>query len=147
MGLKGLVADDHIPLNKYKFKPTGLIDILFTKVSGLEKILEMVDLPDRTRRSGGNTKPGTFTAMTPMHHTAENNILEFWFKLNQDPIQPSNSIPATMEYFSGTGDIVRTVALVGVKIEIMKMPDVDMENEGELAQIEWTFAFDDWATI
>lgn len=147
MPLKGTILEDHIPMNKYKLKPVGLIDIVFTEVSGLEKILEMIDLPDRTRASGGNTQAGTFTAKTPMHHTGDNAVLGLWFKLNQDPIQPLNKLPCTMEYFSGTGNIVKTIGLIGVSIEAEKTPDVAMENEGELATIEWTFSYDDWATI
>jgi hypothetical protein len=147
MGLKGLIQPDHIPVNKFKLKPVGLVDIVFITMSGLEKELEMADMPDRTRESGGNTKAGTFTATTAEHHEAEMTALNLWFLANQDPVQPLAKIPCTLEKFSISGNIVTTIALTGVQIEKRAGADLDMANEGELAVVEWTFSFDDWDYI
>ena len=147
-GLQGKIQDDHIPVNKFTLKPLGLIDIVFITVSGLEKELEMADMPDRTKQSGGNTKAGEFTATTALHHAAEMAALNLWFKANQDPIAPLLAkIPCTLTRESISGNIVRSIAILGVQITKQKEPDSDMNNEGELAVMEWTFAFDDWAYV
>jgi len=147
MPLKGKIQPDHIPVNKFTLKPLGLIDIVFITMSGLEKELEVVDLPDRTKESGGNTKAGEFTATTALHHEAEMAALNLWFKANQDPVLPVAKIPCTLTMESITGNIVKSIALLGVQITKKKFPDLDMNNEGELAVVEWTFAFDDFADV
>lgn len=147
MPLKGSIQPDHMPVNKFRLKPLGLLDIVFITVSGLEKELEVVDLPDRTKESGGNTKAGEFTATTALHHEAEMTALNLWFKLNQDPVQPGAKLPCTLTIESITGGASRDIALLGVQITKVKYPDLDMNNEGELATVEWTFAFDDFATL
>ena len=84
--MKGVLAPDHIPKNKYELRVRGLPPITFTAVSGLEEELDKVDLPDRTGASGGNTKNGEFTARMPTHHTTERIALEAWFAECQDPV-------------------------------------------------------------
>ena len=59
MALQGLVQADHVPVNNYQLTITGSGNfpantvIFFVEVSGIELETQSVDLPDRTKASGG----------------------------------------------------------------------------------------------
>jgi len=141
--MKGTVEQDHIPVNKYELIILGMPPIHFTEVSGIEEELEAVDLPDRTRASGGNTKPVDFTAKAMMHHSLEQAALEAWYEECQDPVSPTYKKIGTLVHKSITGNRIRTYSLVGLFITKRALPDLAMENEGEAAQVEWSFSADD----
>lgn len=141
--MKGEIQPDHMPVNKYTFQIIGLIPITATEVSGIEDELETTELPDRTVASGGNRKATEFTAMVPMHHTAEQAALEIWFRESQDPVSPGYKKPCTLTHESISGNASRTFSLAGVFPKKRKLPDLEQKNEGELAQVEWTFSADD----
>lgn len=143
MVMKGSVLPDHVPVNNFELMVIGQPRIYFVEVSGIEEELEVVTLPDRTQASGGNTKPGEFTAMTMMHHDIERLALEFWYKEGQDPVSPLYKKPATLIHKRLSGTSTARFALVGLFISKRVLPDLDKNNEGEAAMIEWTFKFDD----
>ena len=143
MGLKGTMEKDHIPLNKFELQVLGLIPIRLVTVAGIEEELETTDLPDRTRASGGNKLPIEFTAAQPMHHTEEVAAMEAWYKTSQDPVSPTYKLPATLTYRSITGQVERVYALSGLFPRRRALPDADMTNPGDMAQITWTFSADD----
>lgn len=140
--LKGAIKPDHIPVNKYVMSVVALLPLTFTEISGIEEETDVIDLPDRTRASGGNSQPFEFTVMQPMHHTAEVAAMEVWFQEGKDPVTPTFKKPVTLRYISGTGAIERQYAILGAWVSKRKLPDLSMENEGEMAQIEWTFQAD-----
>ncbi len=143
MSIKGAIQANHIPLNKYKLLVVGLPPLTPTKVSGIEEELEAVDLPDRTKASGGNTKVVQFTVMLPMHHLIEQAAMEVWFKESQDPVLPSYKKPATVIMTPIGPGIPVARTLVGVFPMKRKLPDLEMKNEGEMAEVEWTLSADD----
>ena len=62
MPLKGLIDPDHIPVNKYELNIVGMPTIVFTSVSGLETEVAAIDLPDRTKATGGQPTAAELTA-------------------------------------------------------------------------------------
>jgi hypothetical protein len=142
MTIKGILQPDHIPVNKFSFAVVGLIPLVFTQVSGLEEEMDVVDLPDRTRASGGNSQPFEFTAMQPAWHTAEVLAVEAWYEEGRDPISSSLKKPVIVTLSSGTGAIKRLLNLNGVWPSKIKTPDLDIDNEGEGAFYEVTFQCD-----
>jgi hypothetical protein len=141
--MKGEVQADHIPVNKFTLKVVGLLDIYLSTVSGIEDELQTIDLPDRTKASGGNRSATEFTAMQPIHHTAEVVAMEAWFKEGQDPISPTYKKPCTLIMQSLSGQKSRSYTLIGVFVSKRALPDLDKSDDGEMAQIEWTFSVDD----
>lgn len=140
--MKGVLAPDHIPKNKYQLRVTGLPPITFTAVSGLEEELETVDLPDRTTASGGNTKPIEFTARMPTHHVTERIAMENWFSECQDPVPESYKKIGTLIKQSISSLASVSYMLHGLYVCKRSTQDLEMENEGELDEIEWTFKAD-----
>lgn len=140
--MKGAIQPDHIPLNKYSFIVAGLAPMTFTTVSGLEEELENVELPDRTAASGGNTKPIEFTATHPMHHLIEQAAMETWYLQSQDPVDPTYKKAGTIVMSSLSGLVTKRYMVSGVFPCKRKTGDLDMNNEGELHQVEWTFKAD-----
>jgi hypothetical protein len=138
MSLKGKIKADHIPLNNYELIGAGAPPLVFTEISGIEEELETVDLPDRSKASGGNTKPIEFTVMQPQHHTVEVAYMEQWFLAAQ------NQLPGYKRQYTLQGKPVnpakppKSYTLVDLFPTKRKLPDLSMENEGELATIEWT---------
>jgi hypothetical protein len=142
MGIKAVLQEDHIPVNKYSLLIGGIVALTFTKISGIEEEVDVVELPDRTKASGGNTKSGEFTAESPMHHTAELAALEVWYVEGQDPIVLTYKKAATLVMTSGSGGKVKSYSVVGLWISKRKLPDLEFSNEGDMAVVEWTFQYD-----
>jgi len=140
--VKGVLAPDHIPKNKYQLLIRGLPPITFTAVAGLEEELEAVDLPDRTKASGGNTKPIEFTARMPTHHVTERIAMETWFRECQDPVLPSYKKIGTLVKQSISSLATVSYMLHGLFLTKRGTQDLEMENEGELDEIEWTLSAD-----
>lgn len=141
--MKGVILPDHIPVNKYQLRIRGLPPLTFIEISGLEEELENVDLPDRTAASGGNTKAIEFTGTLPLHHGAESAAMEDWYRASQDPVRPNYKKAASLVVMSISGIIVRNFLIMGMFPCKRKTSDLDMNNEGDLHTIEWTFRADD----
>src|SRR5690606_5954974 len=107
-----------------------------------EEELDVVDLPDRTRASGGDTRPVEFTVTQPAHHTAEVMAMEIWFREGQDPVLPTYKKPATLIKRSLSGQTLRAYSLTGVFVSRRATADLEMDNEGEMDTIEWTLNAD-----
>lgn len=143
MPLKGIIQAGHMPVNKYQLLVVGVQTLTPVSVSGIEEELEVVDLPDRTKASGGQTKAGTFTAKFPEHHKAEIDALEKWYSDSTDPVSPTYKKPATLVRQSIDGRQTRSWSIVGLFPTKHKLPDLEMKNEGDMGEMEYTFSFDD----
>ena len=141
--MKGIIKPDHIPVNNFDLLVAGLIDLTAVEVSGIEDTLQTIDLPDRTRASGGNREATSFTVMIPAHHTAEFLAMEAWFKEGQDPILPTYKKPCTLVMKSLSGNIQRSFSLIGVFVQKRTLPDLDKSEDGEMASIEYEMSVDD----
>lgn len=141
--MKGVIKPDHIPVNKYQLLAAGLPPLVFTKVSGMEDELESVDLPDRSVASGGNRKSTELTVMLPLHHTTEQAAMEGWFRESQDPVSPTYKKQGTLVMQSLSGLTVKSFQMKDVFPTKRKLPDLEMVNEGEMAEVEWTLKVTD----
>ena len=141
--MKGKIQADHMPVNKYELFVIGLIPFTAITVSGLEDELQVVDLPDRTKASGGNRGPSEITVTFPMHHLVEQAALELWYAESQDPVSPLYKKIATLIHKSNSGAAFRSYTLMGMFPSKRGLPDLDMANEGEQAVVEWVFQVDD----
>lgn len=141
--MKGVLDPDHIAVNNYQFLVLGLLPLTPTEIGGMDDELETTDLPDRTRASGGNRKASEITIMLPAHHTVEQAGMELWLRESQDPVLPTYKKTVTLVMTSISGNNSRSWTLVGVFPTKRSTPDLEMENEGELATIEWTLSVDD----
>jgi len=141
--VKGAIKEDHIPINKYELVVLGLPPITFTSVTGLEDEIQTTDLPDRTRATGGNRGPTELVARHPLHHTGDRAAMEIWFRESQDPVTPTYKKPGYLSMKSISGQTVVTYPLIGMFPTKRVIPDLEMENEGEMAQLEWTISADD----
>lgn len=142
MGIKATLQPDHIPVNKYEMLILGMPSITFTKISGMEVEIDTVELPDRTVASGGNVAAIEFTAEMPMHHMVELAALEVWLEEGQDPVSSTYKKAGTLIMKSGTGDTIKTYSMIGLWCCKRKLPDLDFEDEGAMAVVEWTFYCD-----
>ena len=140
--MKGSIKPNHIPVNKYQFLVVGLPPLTPTEISGMEETLQAVDLPDRTKASGGNTVPVEFTIMLPAHHKIEQAAMELWFRESQDSVSPTYKKPATLLMNPIGSGLPLVRQLLGVFPTKRKDPDLDMANDGELAKVEWTLSAD-----
>lgn len=140
--MKGLLNPDHIPVNNYEMLIVGMTPMVMTSVSGIEEELETTDLPDRTSASGGNTTPVEFSVKIPMHHTVDQAQMELWYSMCKDPVDPQYKRAGTLIHKSISGQTLRTFSLLGLYPKKRGLPDLELENEGELATVEWSFKAD-----
>jgi hypothetical protein len=141
--MKGAILPGHIGINHYELKVSGLDILTFTEISGLENETTWVELPDRTQASGGETLVGEFTAMMPSHHKAEMAIMAAWHQESKDPVSPTYKKTGTMLYKDIHGNVTMARELIGLAVSKRVDPDLEMENDGEMATTEWTFKYDD----
>ncbi|RLE17973.1 MAG: hypothetical protein DRJ65_22035 [Acidobacteria bacterium] len=145
--MKGAIKPDHMPVNKYDFIILGMPSFTPITVSGIENELQTVDLPDRTKASGGNRNPSEVTVTFPMHHLAEQAALELWFAESQDPVSPTYKKVGTLIHKSNSGQTFRSYTMDGIFPSKQSLPELNMDNEGEQAVVEWTFQIDDLLPI
>lgn len=143
MSLKGRIQADHMPLNKFTLTVVGLPAIDFLSVSGLESEVESVDLPDRTKATGGQIGTSEVTVSIANHHEAQLFAMEFWLREGQDPVTITYKKPAILTQLSNSGDATRTWTLAGVWVSKRGITDMAMENPGELATTEYTLMIDE----
>ena len=141
--MKGAIDPNHIPVNKYELLVLGQPAFTFTEVSGIEDEIQKSEMPDRTVVSGGNRGANEFTTMLPLHHRTQQAAMELWFKMGQDPVSPGYKKAATLIHKSISGTVIASFAVTGLWPFKRKNPDLEMANEGELAQVEWSFSADD----
>lgn len=142
--MKGVIQADHIPVNKYVLAVAGLaVQLRPTEISGMEDELQTIDLPDRTRASGGNRGASEFTMMIPAHHQAEVLACEAWFQEGQEPVSPTYKKNGAIVMQSLSGNIARIRSCIGMFITKRTDPDLEMANDGEPAMIEYTVSVDD----
>jgi len=142
MVMKGTIQENHIPVNNYELIIPTLPTIVFTEISGLEEETQSVDMPDRTKVSGGNSTPVEFTAMSNEHHTTELAALETWRIQAIGNVNPTYKKVGTLIKRRIDGTVGTTRTLLGLWITKRKDADLDMNNEGESALVEWTFSVD-----
>ena len=143
MSLKGTIQSGHIPLNRYRLLFLGLPEITAISVGGLEEEIETAELPDRTRASDGQTGVGEFTISVPMHHLIEQAALEAWFAEGKGDVLPTYKKSGTMIYEAIDGQVTKSYTLLGVFPTKRATPDAEMSNEGDMANVEWTFSYDE----
>lgn len=142
--MKGVLDADHIAVNKYKITIPALgVTLKPTEVSGLEEELEVSELPDRTKASGGHTKATEFTMKIPLHHLIEVAAMEIWYAKCKDPVSPDYKYAGIVQMTSISGNINRVYDMTGLFPSKRVLPDLEMANEGEMATVEWTISVDE----
>lgn len=141
--MKGAIKNDHIALNKYEFIVLGLPPLTPVTIGGLEEELTTVDLPDKTKASGGTTNTVETEMELPMHHMIEQTAMELWYKQCQDPVSSGYKKDATLIHKSISGSTIKTYSLVGIFITGRATPDLEMDNAGEMANVTWSLSIDD----
>jgi hypothetical protein len=143
MALRGKVNANHVPVNNFELAVSGETQTFwFTEISGIEFEIQAVDLPDRTKASGGNPLPQEFTAKMLMHHDAERKVLNEWLEAAIEPVTATYKKTATLTHKTIAGANNAKYTITGLWIMKRKLPDLDRANEGEAAVIEWTFSAD-----
>lgn len=141
--MKGALSPDHMPQNKWRLTVRGLPPLLFVQVNGLEEEMDRVELPDRTAATGGRSKPFEFTVMQPMHHTAEVDAMENWYQQGKDRVSLEYKKPGIITFESLSGINRRSYTLTGLWVSKRSPSDLDMDNDGDEVEIEWTLSCDE----
>lgn len=141
--MKGVIQSNHIPKNNYELQVNGLPPITFTEVGDISEVIDKVDLPDRTRASGGTKQAGDFPVMVPSHHDVEVAAMESWYKEGQDPVAPTYKKSGTLLKKGLDGTVIRSYIFSGLWVSERNMTAMSLENEGEMDAIEYLLNFDD----
>lgn len=132
--MKGDILPSHLAVNKYKLIFTGLPELHPTTIGSLEEEIDSVDLPDRTSASGGESRPVEFDITIPAHHHLEIAAMEAWYQQGQEPVDPAYLKLGTLVIESHvTGQIPRTQTLMDTWCFKRATPELDQDNEGEMA--------------
>lgn len=140
--MKGQIEPDHMPVNKYELRVIGLADLAPLTISGIEEELQRVDMPDRTKASGGQRNPTEFDMTIPLHHAIAHAAMELWFKESSDPVLPTYKKMCTLLFPSSSGNVTRIFMLQGAFPCKRALPELDKSNDGELSMVTWTISVD-----
>jgi hypothetical protein len=141
--MKGDIQPGHIATNDYELLFPTLPPLTPTSIGGLEEELDTVELPDRTKASGGDTRAVETDVAIPAHHHIEIAAMEKWYRECQDPVAPTYKKVGTLVIKSHvTGALPRTIALFGVFITKRATPDLEKGNEGEEVDYTYTLSID-----
>lgn len=143
MGQKFVILPDPIQVSNYTIKVVGLPDLTPTSIGALEQEIDTADLPDRTTVSGGRTKPGEFEMKIPLHHAVEIAAMKAWRNEAKDPQTPTYKKTGTVQMYSGTRLNNVVVTIVGLYCSKIALPDLEMNNDGEMAEATFTMKYDD----
>ena len=141
--MKGKIQANHVSKNNYELQSDRLPPITFIEVGDITETLDKVDLPDRTRASGGTKQAGDFPVMVPSHHDVEVAAMESWFREAQDPVAPTYKKAGILTKKGIDGSVIRTYTFSGLFVSERNMTAVSLENEGEMDAIEYLLNFDD----
>lgn len=141
--MKAIIQPDHIRTSKYRFQPVGLPPILYTSVGALEQEMDTVDLPDRTKATGGRAKAGDTDVKVPMHHVQEVAAMDSWWEEGKDPVTLTYKKPCSMSYISNSGLVLQTYTVLGVWVNKRATPDAELEGEGDMAEVTYGLCWDD----
>lgn len=141
--MKGAIQPNHVSKNNFEMQVIGLPPITFIEVGDIPEQVDKVDLPDRTRASGGTKQAGEFSVMVPSHHDVEVAAMEAWYKEAQDPVAPTYKKSGVLIKKGIDGSVIRTYTFTGLWVSERNMTSVALENEGEMDTIEYLLNFDD----
>lgn len=144
MTIKNVIPEFRIPVNKYAFlAQPGVGEITLVSIGGLEEELDAPELPDRTVRSGGRSKPLETDIVQPMHITLEVVLMETWFGLCKLSL-PGYLKIGTLIQFDETGLIPRkSWTLPNCWLKKRAHSDLELENDGDMSTITWTLQADE----
>lgn len=143
MSIKGVVLKDFVQVNKYLLSVTGLPPLVLTAISGIEEELQTTDLPDATKGSGGRTNPVEYDITIPAHHVVEQAAMESWFDECKDPVDPAHKKLAVLTLFTQSGNPLVSFTLPDTFPTKRALPDLELENEGEMAGFVWSMSSDE----
>jgi hypothetical protein len=141
--IKGVISPDELKVNKGKLLIAGMAPILCTEIKGIAFEMEKANLPDATTVTGGRIKPGEFTIKVPAHHLVEVRLLEEWMKQAKDCVNSDYKKTATMMFFSASCTKFKAWNMTGVWCFKEVLPDAELKDEGNEAEIEFGFSYDD----
>jgi len=62
-------------------------------------------------------------------------------------VSPLYKKVGTLIHLSISGNVLRTYSMTGIFPSKRALPELDMKNEGEMAEVEWTFQADNMLPI
>lgn len=147
MPLKGSIKPDHIPNNKFELMIVGAVPpippLTTITVSGIEQALKLVDLPDGTKATAGETDPIEFDVSIPAHHLLEEAAMELWYQEGKNPVSPGYKKGGVLVLKSLTENTRRRYTLVGLFVTKRTLPDLEMGGDGEQVNSTWSMSADD----
>lgn len=142
MALKGVIPKDIIAANKFTLAIDN-VEIVAVSVSGIEENLQVAELPDGTKASGGRTEASETTIVIPQHVTQSRQVMDLWWQSCKDPVQPDAYKNITVTGTSSTGANTSVSTLIGVFITSRKSADYALEDGSTMTVIEYTCSVDD----
>lgn len=147
MPLKGRIQPDHIPMNKYTLAIVGMPPLTITEIGSIETEVGAIDMPDRTKVSGGQASTSETEISIPNHHNAEFIAMELWFREGQDPVTATYKKGGVLSQISNSGANTRNWTVSGAWLTKRVVSEGSFENEGEMSVIKYTVSFDDVVSL
>lgn len=140
MGIKQVLKENRVPVNRYQLiiTPFSVPDVTLVSIGGLEEELDAAELPDRTVRSGGRSKPVEFDIAQPSHHDLEVAAMEAWYAMCKLAL-PGYIRQGLLILFDESGLVPRRKrTLPNIWLKKRAEPDLEMDSEGDMHTITWT---------
>jgi hypothetical protein len=142
--MRSVILENHIPKSHFALIVTGVNAdkaINFIEFSGFEEKLDTVMLPDRTRVTGQRSQPLEVKARIPAHHKDEIAALDAWLLRAKSKNTTGYKKTATLS-FTSISDSLVSYSMNGMFPTGRATDDMMLENEADMATIEYTFSID-----
>ena len=144
--MQGTIQDGHAPISRYSLQGLDL-PVTVTKVSGISWSRDMGTLPDRRKVSGGVRQAFELTLTMPLHHKAEQVVMEKWSSDCEYPCATNYKKDLSLIRYQVTGAGGAEVplsakTLIGCIISGKDESDADMTDEGNPVMVDWKISVD-----
>jgi len=140
--MKGVIQEDHMPVNSGKLFIVGLPEITFTSIGEITLATTKVTLPDATIVSGGKRNPFEFAVTVPSHHLVEIAAMDLWVEQSKNGANGYKKA-GSLVMTSVSGDVIKTYSVLGVWPSDLTIPAQDMANDGDISQNGYLINGDD----
>jgi len=141
--LKGVIKPDHVMDSKFTLQMVGMIPITVITIGDIDEEMDASETPDRSRRSGGRTKPVAFDITIPMHHATERAAMEVWYRMGKDPINPAYKKVGALIGYTQSGVAFVKYTFTGMWLTKRGIPGFDRGGEGAVQMLTYGCSADE----
>lgn len=142
MAAKGDILPGAAVTNHFRLEILGLIPIPVTRVGELVREIVFAEMPDQTKQTTGQVKPGDSDFDVPAHHDAAVAALGGLITASATGLLGHKSAATLFILGADNSTVKRTILIDGFALMGVKTPELNAGDDGEMVALTYTFSYD-----